>query len=211
MKTRHTVQLLATAGFMLLAFGGAAITLKAQEARHAPPGQAGQVQAGAATKGADVAGHQHRAEATFQIPAPLKKEHEELHAELVKATQAGGKIGEAAKTVANALHPHFVKEEEYALPPLGLLAAVAKGDNHPADASVLTMTDKLKAELPTMLAEHKGIVTALENLKSAARAEGNQDVIHFAEKLTLHAQTEEEVLYPAAILVGEHLKMKLDR
>lgn len=31
----------------------------------------------------------------------------------------------------------------------------------------------------------------------------------FAEKLKLHAQTEEEVLYPAAILLGEHLKRTL--
>jgi len=28
--------------------------------------------------------------------------------------------------------------------------------------------------------------------------------------LMLHAQTEEEVLYPAAILVGEYLKVKLE-
>jgi hypothetical protein len=32
----------------------------------------------------------------------------------------------------------------------------------------------------------------------------------FAEKLMLHAKTEEEVLYPAAILVGEYLKLKLE-
>ena len=31
------------------------------------------------------------------------------------------------------------------------------------------------------------------------------EYVHFAEKLTMHAQTEEQVLYPAAILVGEYL------
>lgn len=31
----------------------------------------------------------------------------------------------------------------------------------------------------------------------------------FAHKLMLHAQTEEEVLYPAALLVGEHIKLRL--
>ena len=31
---------------------------------------------------------------------------------------------------------------------------------------------------------------------------------HFAGNLKQHAQTEEEVLYPAAILVGEYLKLK---
>jgi hypothetical protein len=43
----------------------------------------------------------------FQIPEPMKKEHEELRAELKKAITVGGKIGEAAKVVADVLHPHF--------------------------------------------------------------------------------------------------------
>jgi hypothetical protein len=33
----------------------------------------------------------------------------------------------------------------------------------------------------------------------------------FAEKLMFHAQTEEDVLYPASILIGEYLKLKLSR
>jgi len=37
---------------------------------------------------------------------------------LRQATQLSGKTGEVAKTVAELMHPHFVKEEEYALPPL---------------------------------------------------------------------------------------------
>ena len=31
----------------------------------------------------------------------------------------------------------------------------------------------------------------------------------FADALTLHAQTEEQVLYPAAILVGEYVERSL--
>jgi hypothetical protein len=50
----------------------------------------------------------------FQIPPSLKAEHEELHGELARATRAGGRTGEAAKAVAKLMHPHFVKEEEYA-------------------------------------------------------------------------------------------------
>ena len=60
----------------------------------------------------------------FTIPTPLQQEHEALHDELRRATQAGGEVGEAAKTLARLMHPHFVKEDEIALPPLGLLAAV---------------------------------------------------------------------------------------
>ena len=97
----------------------------------------------------------------FEIPHPLKMEHEELHSELAKATKAGGAIGEAAVGVATILHPHFLKEEEYAMPPLGLLSALAQGRITPEMREVLTMTDRLKAELAQMLEEHKAIVALL--------------------------------------------------
>ena len=125
------------------------------------------------------------------------------------ATKAGGKVGEAAKGIARVLHDHFVKEEEFALPPIGLLSALARGEVDENMKSVLRMTDRLKAELPQMLEEHKAVVAALENLIAAAEVENKPEHARFAEKLMLHAQTEEEVLYPAAILVGEYLKLKL--
>ncbi len=143
------------------------------------------------------------------IPRSLKLEHEELHAELARATRAGGKTGESAKAVANILHPHFIKEEEYALPPLGLLSVLAEGKAIPEVRAVIKMTDRLKSEHNQMLEEHKTIVSALKNLMDAARGENKMEYVRFAEKLTLHAQNEEEVLYPAAILVGEYMKLKL--
>jgi hypothetical protein len=146
----------------------------------------------------------------FEVPTSLKLEHEELHAELVAATRAGGETGEAAKAVANVLHNHFVKEEEIALPPIGLLPLLASGKIDKEMRSVLPMTDRLKAELPEMLREHKAVVAALEKLIAAANREKLPEHARFAEKLMLHAQTEEEVLYPAAILVGEYLKVKLE-
>jgi hypothetical protein len=145
----------------------------------------------------------------FQIPSVLKVEHEELHSELVRATKAGGHTGEAARVVAKLMHPHFVKEEEYALPPLGLLAELSKGKLEAGMADVLKMTDKLEAELPQMLAEHKEIVTALLRLVEAAKAENKPQFVHFAEKLMAHARTEEEVSYPTALLIGRYVKAAL--
>jgi hypothetical protein len=145
----------------------------------------------------------------FQIPPVLKAEHEELHGELVRATKAGGHTGEAAKAVAKLMHPHFVKEEEYALPPLGLLSGLSKGKLEAEMAEVLKLTDKLEAELPRMLAEHKDIVTALKRLAEAAKAENKPEYVHFAEKLMAHARTEEEVSYPTALLIGRYLKAAL--
>jgi hypothetical protein len=99
----------------------------------------------------------------FQIPKPLQAEHEELHATLAQATREPGVVGDAAREVARLLHPHFVREEEFALPPLALLAEIATGRVFPEMAEVLPMTRRLKAELPAMLAEHEQIVGALEN------------------------------------------------
>ncbi len=144
-----------------------------------------------------------------KVPESLKSEHEELHAELARAMKAGGKTGEAAKSVAAVLHNHFVKEEEFALPPIGLLAALARGEVGKEMHSVLAMTERLKADLPEMLREHQAVVAALKRLIAAAQEEKLPDFVRFAEKLMLHAQTEEEVLYPAAIMVGEYLKLKL--
>jgi len=75
--------------------------------------------------------------------------------------------------------------------------------------SVLIMTDRLKADQSHMVEEHKQIVAALDNLIDIANKENKTQVVQFAEKLKLHAQTEEQVLYPTAILIGEYLKLKL--
>jgi hemerythrin-like domain-containing protein len=135
----------------------------------------------------------------------------------------GGKVGEAAKAVADILHPHFEKEEEYALPPLGLLSSLVSEDHEQmgreggeADSkitqdiknNVIVMTDKLNSDLPHMIEEHNEIVAALNNLIEIAKVENKTDLVAFAEKLKLHAKTEEQVLYATAILIGKYLKLK---
>ena len=144
----------------------------------------------------------------FTIPQSLKTEHEELHAELRKATKEMGQVGAAARSVAAVLHPHFLKEEEYALPPLGLLSSLAEGRVSTDMGIVLEMTNRLKNDLGQMLEEHKAIVAQLEVLTNAAKEARKYAYVRFAEKLVLHAQMEEEVLYPAAILIGEYLTLR---
>jgi len=146
----------------------------------------------------------------FKIPVSLELEHEELHRQLVEAIEEGDKVGQAAKAVAEVLHPHFEKEEEYALPPLGLLSSLSRHDEVSSEMkTVLAMTERLKADLPHMIEEHNGIVIALDNLIEVAKKESKEQIVQFAEKLKLHAKTEEQVLYPTAILIGEYLKLRL--
>lgn len=145
----------------------------------------------------------------FTVPTSIKEEHDELHAELVTATKAAGRTGEAARTVAKLMHPHFVKEEEYALPPLGVLADLAQGVAVPEMLEVLTMTDKLKGDLRNMLDEHQAIIGALKGLVSAATEEKHPETADFARRLMHHALIEEQVMYPAALLVGEYIRLRL--
>lgn len=139
----------------------------------------------------------------------LEAEHNELHVQLERVIQLGGAVGAAATRVAEALHAHFGSEERHAMPPLALLPALAAGQLTPEMSGMVTLTETLKTELPQMLAEHRAIVAALDQLTVAARLENSAEAVAFADKLRLHAQQEEEILYPAAILVGEYLKLKL--
>jgi hypothetical protein len=143
-----------------------------------------------------------------QAPASIRAEHHEIHEALVALTKAPGAVGSAAKELAATLHPHFVREEEIALPPLGLLAPLAAGTTPDGMKEALVMSDTLKKEMPRMLEEHKAITAATGKLARVARAEGHADGLAFASALALHARTEEEVLYPAAILVGDLIRAR---
>ena len=146
-----------------------------------------------------------------EIPASIRAEHEAIHGALERATREPGRVGEAARALAKVLHPHFVREEQIALAPLGLLAPLARGEFTPGMLDVLPVTDSLSAELPRMLQEHVTIRAATMTLEEVARSEGNVTVVRLAEKLALHARSEEEVFYPAAVLVGELVRARAKR
>ena len=143
------------------------------------------------------------------IPQSLQTEHEEIHQALVDATRAPGLVGAAAKELAAVLHPHFERENQIALPPLGLLAPLAAGRTPAGLEDALVMTDALRKELPRMLEEHTRIRAAAEKLRTAAHDEHASVHEQLAETLAAHAQTEEEILYPAAILVGDIIRARL--
>lgn len=145
---------------------------------------------------------------TLEPPVSIRTEHEEIHSRLVALTGMTGAVGAAAKELAAALHPHFVREEEIALPPLALLAPLAAGKVPGGMDQALVMADTLKKEMPRMLAEHKTIRAATDRLRKAAEQEKHADGLAFAKALAQHAQMEEDVLYPAAILVGDLIRAR---
>lgn len=153
-------------------------------------------------------GHGH-AGAALQTPEVLHLEHARIHEDLAAARGAGGKTAEAAQAVAEALERHFGDEEEYAMPPLSLLAPLAHGKATEEMRPAIAMADKLRANYDKMLDEHKAITSATERLRAVATEENKPEHAEFAEALLLHARNEEVILYPATLLVGERLKADL--
>ena len=145
---------------------------------------------------------------SFEIPKSMQTEHEALHSELAKLTNAGGRTGEAAQKLASVLDPHFQSENQYALPPLGLLVPLSEGKFDCGMTAVLSMTDKLQADMAKMLSEHKEIAAALSQLRNAASSENKPEGVKFADELAAHALAEEQVTYPAALLIGLYVKEK---
>jgi hypothetical protein len=143
------------------------------------------------------------------MPNSLRAEHEELRADLEQAIRIGGRIGEAAQALESVLRPHFRREDDNVFLGLGLLQSVAQGKVTPGMREIVVMAERLKLELPEMLAEHDQIRKALERLGQEATREGRAQVAYFAAKLLRHARLEEEVLYPAAVVLGEYLKSQL--
>lgn len=150
------------------------------------------------------------ANSLLATPSSIHEEHKHLHHQLDEALASGGKTGASAKVVADALLPHFEAEEAYAMPPLGLLESIA--DGQPLSGKqideAIKMADQLRTNYEQMIKEHRQIEAALKTLASAARQEHKPEALAFAEALMLHAQNEEQVLYPTTLLIGKYLKLR---
>jgi hemerythrin superfamily protein len=57
-----------------------------------------------------------------------------------------------------------------------------------------------------MLQEHVEIVRALNELERVAAKAKKRNVVEFAKKLKLHAETEEDLTYPAVLMAGKLLR-----
>ena len=142
-------------------------------------------------------------------PSSLEAEHKEVHGKLEKIISSSGDTANVAKQVQSILQPHFEKEEQLSIPVLGALQPYVNGTlTEEAKNQAIQKSKQFKQEYPTMLQEHKQIVVALDNLENTAMNENRQDVISFIADLKSHAMNEEQITYPATIVIGELLELK---
>jgi len=127
---------------------------------------------------------------------------------LERAARSGGRTGRAARDLMKVLQPHLLKEEDDLLQTLGLLVPLAHNEFNAGMGEVLAKTEHLKARMFEIMREHVEIIEAAHKLLHAAHAERKLSLVGFTERLMLRAWTDEVVFYPAAILIGEYLKLK---
>ncbi len=145
-------------------------------------------------------------------PQMIDLEHEELHEELARTMKVEGKTGETARRVMKILQAHMTREDELVRPILALLAPLSAGELPADPPAYIKKVEALRAEMPRMLKEHQLAVDALKDfMRAAAEEQRPPGYAQLAKKLIAHAQTEEDVLYPAALLVGDYLKAKTGR
>lgn len=142
------------------------------------------------------------------IPSSIKKEHKSLLEQLHKITLFQDSTGHVALKLYDLIQHHFKEEEDYVLPPLGLLPSLASGKIPAQSKEVRLLTEKLKSQLTHINVEHQLIKAFTGELLLAAAKDQHPEIIEFESELSKHADTEEEVFFPAAILIGEYLNLK---
>jgi hypothetical protein len=145
------------------------------------------------------------------IPFSLLEEHAEVRMALQAAVEAGGAIAPAAREVLTLIDLHMAREQQLALAPLRLLPRLASGEMTPDMTAMIAVTDHLRAELPALRKEHVAIRRALEVLWEVAWRENRPEYAFVAQRINRHISIDEEVLFPAAILVGDYLRLAGER
>ena len=145
----------------------------------------------------------------LKVPPSLLQEHNELMAMLQQAIASGGKTGQAAQEVAKLMLPHFKEQLDFVYPPLGLLPILTTGDVTPEMKAALPMIQKTSEIYSQLLDIHAAIIVQANNLVAAAHEENKPVVYEFVDRFKIYARRGEEVIYPAAILLGEFIKLKM--
>jgi hypothetical protein len=140
----------------------------------------------------------------------LVEEHAEIRGALQQAGSYAGELGEAARALSAALVPHLEKEHRFALPMLKLLPALSRHEITEDMREWLPAADALRAELDTLKREHRAIAVAADRFSRAAWAEQRPEYAVTAQRIVRHMRLEEEVLYPASLVAGEHLRLDLE-
>jgi len=147
---------------------------------------------------------------TIATPELLRSAHGRWLQALEQAA-ADPPVASLARRLLRTLAPHLEREEQFAFPALALLPLVGLGKIQADMNEALPLTERLRTELPRLLAEHRAIVAEAQKLGRAARRAGRTELVRTVEEVLAQTELEEEILYPGALLVGDCLRDRLGR
>lgn len=142
----------------------------------------------------------------LKTPKSLHNDHQALLSELDQIASLKSGVAENAKNVANAFKSHFYREERTVLPQLSLLMAIAEGNWDIDTKEALLKNNILLEEFHDLKKEHQEIFDAAKEMIKVAENEKNNDAKKIAESIILHIQVEEEVSYPAIMMISKYLE-----
>ena len=140
-----------------------------------------------------------------EVPSSVKKEHEHLLGQIRPLTLLQDSTGIAAGKLYALMEFHFKEEEDYVLPPLGILPLLASGKMPEQHKEIILLTEKLRNRMAIMSAEHQKTKAHMEELKRLAGKEILPEILETEKRLHAHAALEEEILFPAVLFIGDYL------
>jgi hemerythrin superfamily protein len=143
-----------------------------------------------------------------KIPQFILEEHTNFLSFIDSLTLQKDSTGIIALKLKEIMMHHFREEEDYVLPALGVLSLLARDSVPSKPKEIILLTDKLKTQQHHIRAEHQLIGAFLKELLSVTNKEDRPAIEMFRKTVQRHAEDEETIYFPAAIVVGEHLKLR---
>jgi hypothetical protein len=151
-------------------------------------------------------------QAALQIPQSIRHEHQQIISRL--ESFAAGKDKEtaaAAQKAATFLKGHYATEEQFVLPPLGLLPRIAKGEISKDMEPAVAMADRTKSALADFGNDHIKITSLMNDLIAVGKKKKDEDIVRLATRVAAQSLNDIEVNQPTAILIGDYLRPRFSR
>jgi hypothetical protein len=146
----------------------------------------------------------------LKVPEMLRLEQARLREKLYCLAKENNDIGIAAHELMGLFYMHYIKEEERVFPALDALPSLANGEITDSMRVLKDIADDMKSGLyEELLEEHKVIVASLKNISNLALAQGRTEYVDFADRFILHAQMQEEILYPAVLVTAGYFLLAI--
>jgi hypothetical protein len=148
----------------------------------------------------------------LQVPQSIRLQHEQIISRLNHFAQSKDKeSAAAAQKAADILKEHYAKEEQFVLPPLGLLPRIAKGEVSRDMEPAIAMANRTKSALPDFENDHIKITSLMNELIAVGKKKKNEELVRLATRVAAQSLNDIEVNQPTTILIGDYVRLRVPR